>query len=70
MHSAVIPKPGLVNTMSASRAEVEGIGRSLRERCRGPVLTGHCTGDRATGVLAGVLGDQLQLVRTGTVAEL
>jgi 7,8-dihydropterin-6-yl-methyl-4-(beta-D-ribofuranosyl)aminobenzene 5'-phosphate synthase len=57
------------NSMAASRGEVEGIARALGERCSGPVVTGHCTGKKAYGVLAAVLGERLRTFPTGTVLE-
>lgn len=58
------------NSMAASRREVEELGRSIHQRCAGPVFTGHCTGDKSYRVLKGVLGDQLRPFPTGTQTEI
>lgn len=58
-----------LNTMAASRMEVENIARAMMERVSGPVFTGHCTGKKAFGVLAGVMGKRLLSFSTGAVAE-
>ncbi len=59
----------MFHTMAASRREVESIASSLLDRVDGPVFTGHCTGRKATAVLAGVMGDRLRPIRTGSVVE-
>ena len=58
------------NSMSAPRAEVEAIGRSILELTDGTVYTGHCTGRKAFAVLAGVMGDTLQPFPTGSSVEI
>jgi 7,8-dihydropterin-6-yl-methyl-4-(beta-D-ribofuranosyl)aminobenzene 5'-phosphate synthase len=58
------------NTMAASRSEVEQLARNVLDRVAGPVYTGHCTGMKAFGVLAGVMGDTLSAFPTGTVVNL
>jgi 7,8-dihydropterin-6-yl-methyl-4-(beta-D-ribofuranosyl)aminobenzene 5'-phosphate synthase len=60
----------LYDSMAASRAEVEAIGRSLLERAHGPVYTGHCTGAKAYRVLEPVMGDRLRPLATGTTIEI
>jgi 7,8-dihydropterin-6-yl-methyl-4-(beta-D-ribofuranosyl)aminobenzene 5'-phosphate synthase len=57
------------DTMSASREEVESIGRTILELTAGPVFTGHCTGRKAYGVLAGVMGGSLRPFNTGSTVE-
>lgn len=57
------------DTMAASRDEVEAIGRKILDLTAGPVFTGHCTGRKAYGVLAGVMGDSLRPFATGTSVE-
>lgn len=59
----------MFNTMSASRREVEAIGREMTDRVDGTVFTGHCTGNKAYGVLAGVMGDALRPFNTGASVE-
>lgn len=59
----------LFNSMAASRTDVEGIARAMMERVSGTVFTGHCTGAKAFGVLAGVMGDRLRPFSTGAVVE-
>lgn len=58
------------NSMAASRREVEELGRSIHQRCTGPIYTGHCTGDKSFRVLKKILGDQLRPFPTGTQAEI
>jgi len=59
----------IVNTMAGSRSQVEEIGRHILERVNGTVYTGHCTGEKAFGVLTGVMGTKLRSLPTGTVIE-
>lgn len=59
----------VADTMAGSPDEVEAIGRAMTERVRGSVFTGHCTGLKALGVLAGVMGDALVHFPTGATAE-
>jgi len=56
-----------INSMAASRSEVEGIARAMMDRVCGTVFTGHCTGAKAFGVLAGVMGDRIRPFSTGAV---
>ena len=58
-----------LNTMAASPAEVEAIGRSMLGFSPGKVYSAHCTGARAYRVLEGVMGDTLEPFHTGTVLE-
>jgi 7,8-dihydropterin-6-yl-methyl-4-(beta-D-ribofuranosyl)aminobenzene 5'-phosphate synthase len=58
-----------LNTMAASRAEVEAIGRSILGFSPGKVYSAHCTGAKAYRVLRGVMGDTLEPFHTGTVLE-
>jgi 7,8-dihydropterin-6-yl-methyl-4-(beta-D-ribofuranosyl)aminobenzene 5'-phosphate synthase len=58
------------DSMALSRPEVEEIGREIRSRCEGPILTGHCTGRKAFDVLDGVLGDQLHHLSIGATTAL
>jgi 7,8-dihydropterin-6-yl-methyl-4-(beta-D-ribofuranosyl)aminobenzene 5'-phosphate synthase len=64
----LIGLPGF-NTMAASGTEVEGIARAMMDRVGGTVFTGHCTGAKAFGVLAGVMGDRIRPFSTGAVVE-
>jgi len=59
----------LFNSMAASRDEVESIAAALLERVTGAVFTGHCTGAKAFGILAGVMGDGIRPFSTGAVVE-
>jgi 7,8-dihydropterin-6-yl-methyl-4-(beta-D-ribofuranosyl)aminobenzene 5'-phosphate synthase len=59
----------LYDSMAASRREVEAIGRAISDRVHGSVFTGHCTGNKAYGVLEGAMGETLQRLATGTVIE-
>jgi len=58
------------NTMSASRDEVEEMGHRILAHSPAKVFTGHCTGEKAFGVLEGVMGDTLEAFHTGTVIDL
>jgi 7,8-dihydropterin-6-yl-methyl-4-(beta-D-ribofuranosyl)aminobenzene 5'-phosphate synthase len=58
-----------LNTMAASRGEVEEIGRRILSVVAGTVYSGHCTGDKAFRVLKGVMGDTLQHFPTGSSVE-
>lgn len=58
-----------LDSMAAPREEVEAIGRTLLELTAGPVYTGHCTGRKAYGVLAGVMGGALRPFATGSTVE-
>jgi 7,8-dihydropterin-6-yl-methyl-4-(beta-D-ribofuranosyl)aminobenzene 5'-phosphate synthase len=57
------------NSMAASPSEVREIGRMVMDRVEGTVYSGHCTGEKAYSVLAGVMGETLKPVRTGTIVE-
>jgi 7,8-dihydropterin-6-yl-methyl-4-(beta-D-ribofuranosyl)aminobenzene 5'-phosphate synthase len=54
------------NSMAVSRAEVAALAGELADRCDGPIITGHCTGQKGTEALRAVLGDQLQTFQTGS----
>jgi 7,8-dihydropterin-6-yl-methyl-4-(beta-D-ribofuranosyl)aminobenzene 5'-phosphate synthase len=60
----------MFNTMAASRREVEEIGRKILEFSPGKVYSSHCTGQKALGVLKGVMGDTLEPIHTGDIVEL
>lgn len=55
------------NSMAASRAEVRDIGWRVLEKVDGTVYSGHCTGQKAFDVLAGVMGDKLKAFPTGSI---
>lgn len=55
------------NSMAASRAEVRDIGWQVLEKVDGAVYSGHCTGEKAFDVLAGVMGDRLNAFPTGSI---
>jgi 7,8-dihydropterin-6-yl-methyl-4-(beta-D-ribofuranosyl)aminobenzene 5'-phosphate synthase len=57
------------DSMAAPREEVEAIGRKILDLTGGPVFTGHCTGRKAYGVLAEVMGSSLRPFHTGTSVE-
>jgi len=54
------------NSMTLSRTEVEVLANELADRCDGPIITGHCTGPKATAALQNLLGDRLLTFRTGS----
>jgi 7,8-dihydropterin-6-yl-methyl-4-(beta-D-ribofuranosyl)aminobenzene 5'-phosphate synthase len=55
--------------MAASRAEVREIGWQVLDKVEGPVYSGHCTGKKGFGVLAGVMGERLKPFNTGASVE-
>jgi 7,8-dihydropterin-6-yl-methyl-4-(beta-D-ribofuranosyl)aminobenzene 5'-phosphate synthase len=57
------------NSMAASRAEVRDIGWQVLDKVEGTVYSGHCTGQKAFDVLAGVMGDSLKAFPTGSKIE-
>ena len=57
------------NSMAASKAEVRDIGWQVMEKVDGTVYSGHCTGEKAFGVLAGVMGENLKEFNTGASVE-
>jgi 7,8-dihydropterin-6-yl-methyl-4-(beta-D-ribofuranosyl)aminobenzene 5'-phosphate synthase len=57
------------NSMAASRPEVRDIGWQVMEKVDGTVYSGHCTGGKAFGVLAGVMGEKLRAFHTGASVE-
>lgn len=58
-----------LKTMAGSRSEVEEIGRQILAQVKGTVYTGHCTGEKAYGILSGVMGETLQKMPTGATIE-
>ena len=54
------------NSMAASRAEVRDIGWRVLEKVDGTVYSGHCTGEKAFAVLAGVMREKLKAFPTGS----
>lgn len=62
-HLIGLPK---LNTMAGSKAEIADLGRTMQSLPVDMYWTGHCTGDKAFGVLKGVLGDRLAAIQTGT----
>ena len=57
------------DTMAASPSEVRNIGFQVMEKVEGTVYSGHCTGKKAFGVLAGVMGERLESFNTGASVE-
>lgn len=66
-HLMLPPDP---DSMAMSRTEVGKIGEKLLQMSLGMVFTGHCTGNKAYGVLKEVMGDKLQYFSTGDVLRL
>ncbi len=54
------------NSMAASRSEVRDIAWQMMDKVEGAVFSGHCTGAKAFGVLAEVMGDNLRSFATGS----
>ncbi len=59
----------LFKSMAGTRSEVETIGREMLDRSITTVFSGHCTGEKAFGVLKSVMGETLQPFQTGSTAE-
>jgi len=59
----------MFNTMAGSRSEVESIGRQVLSYPVECAYTGHCTGQKALGVLKEVMGERLKPLHTGMVIE-
>jgi 7,8-dihydropterin-6-yl-methyl-4-(beta-D-ribofuranosyl)aminobenzene 5'-phosphate synthase len=59
----------IINSMAASKSEVRDIGWQVMEKVDGTVYSGHCTGQKAFAVLAGVMGENLQPFNTGATVE-
>ena len=57
------------NSMAASPSEVRQIGWQAMERVKGTVYSGHCTGEKAFGILADVMGEKLKAFPTGASVE-
>ncbi len=55
-------RPGI----AGKRADIEGIGKALLRSGVHVVYTGHCTGDKAYGILKGVMGEKLGRLYTGS----
>ena len=47
--------------------DVKAIGQALAARDIPRIITGHCTGDRAQEILAPILGERLEALKTGSV---
>lgn len=62
--------PGSQCGMNCSEEEVEQLGRSLLELGIRRIYTGHCTGERGFEILKSVMGECLQSLVTGAVAEI
>lgn len=61
--------PGVQDAMNCTEQEVEALGRSLLELGIERIYTGHCTGKQGFQVLKGVMGEKLELLRTGLQVE-
>lgn len=56
----------LFNTMAGSKAEIRDLGRDLLKYPVERFYTGHCTGQKAYGVLKEVMAEKLHKFQTGT----
>lgn len=59
-----------LNSIAGTRQDVEALGRTLGEISQATIVTGHCTGRKATGILSDILGDRLRPLAAGRVLEL
>lgn len=55
----------LLNSLADSKKSVIELGKDLQKLPVDRYWTGHCTGDRAFGLLQGVLGERLEGLNTG-----
>lgn len=62
--------PGVQEAMNCTEQEVEVLGKSLMQLGIEKIYTGHCTGERGFQVLKGVLGEKLELLKTGLQVEI
>lgn len=61
----------LTKGLSEKKATVVGVGQKLKANPKiGKIITGHCTGNDAFGLLKTVLDDQLVNLTTGSVIQL
>jgi 7,8-dihydropterin-6-yl-methyl-4-(beta-D-ribofuranosyl)aminobenzene 5'-phosphate synthase len=59
----------MFNSMAGSKREVENIGRQTLSYPVQTIYSGHCTGQKAYGVLKGVMGEKLNPLHTGAILE-
>ena len=57
------------NTMAGSKAEMQALANEMNRLPVSCYWTGHCTGDKAFGVLKDVLGERLVGLRTGLTSD-
>ena len=60
----------LLKTMGATPEEVREVARKLMALGCQRVITGHCTGSRASEILKRELGEQLEVLNTGFTVDL
>jgi len=60
----------LLKTMGATPEEVREVARKLMALGCQRVITGHCTGGKAVGILKQELGERLEVLNTGYTADL
>jgi 7,8-dihydropterin-6-yl-methyl-4-(beta-D-ribofuranosyl)aminobenzene 5'-phosphate synthase len=60
----------LLKTMGATPGEIREMARKLVALGCQRVLTGHCTGKKAAGILKDELGDRLEILHTGYTTDL
>lgn len=68
-HKQLLAVVGGFHLHRENRRDVKAIGQALLDADIPEIYTGHCTGDEAIDVLAGVLGDRLHRLYTGLVME-
>jgi len=59
----------MFNTMAGSKREVADIGRQMLTYPVQAIYSGHCTGQKAYGVLKDVIGEKLNPLHTGLILE-
>lgn len=61
---------GGFHLFNKSKEEIRRVSRKIRETGIDFVCTGHCTGERAYGIMKEELGDKLQQLKVGLVVNL
>lgn len=61
---------GGLHLWNKSRKEIESTAREIAKRSISYVYTGHCTKNRAYGIMKDILGDKLGQLKTGLVIDI
>lgn len=61
---------GGLHLYKSSEDEIRRMGKVLKESSVQRIVTGHCTGNKAYGILKDILGDRLEQLSVGKVTEI